>query len=130
MSPGVPRMISTIAAAGYDSHGRDDWRMAPKTTAKAQHPIHASTKIVSVSRNAPAKNPRLSGMTRQFQKESIARASARRPNLEPEEPLEQVDRADREQGKQQEQQRPRRVGLEPGERLLLDLLRIEHQVRD
>ena len=51
--------------------------MAPNTTAKAQQPTHASTKIVSVSRNPPAKKPRFSGMTRHFQNDSIARLSPR-----------------------------------------------------
>src|SRR5437870_13343000 len=103
--------------------------MAPKTTAKAQQPTQASRKIVSVSRKPPAKNPRFSGMTRQSQNESNTR-SALRADLEPEQALQQVDRADGQQRQQQEEQGAGRVGLEAGERVLLDLLRVEHEVGD
>src|SRR5713226_9234969 len=128
MSPGVPRMTSTSVAAGYRSHGREEWRMAPKITANVQQPTQLTAKIVSVSRKPAAKNPRFSGMTCHFQNDSIASASGRRAHFEPEEPLGDVDRADGQQRQQEEQQRPRRVGLEAGEGLLLDLLRVEHQV--
>src|SRR5262249_7377842 len=102
--------------------------MAPKTMANAQQPTHASTKMVSVRRNAPAKNPRLSGITRQFQNDSTPIASGRGANFQPEEPLQKIDHANGHEREEQEEQRPRGVGLEPGERLLLDLLRVEHQV--
>src|SRR3989441_5924846 len=130
MSPGVPRMTSTSVAAGYRSHGREEWRMAPKITANVQQPTQLTAKIVSVSRKPPAKNPRFSGMTCHFQNDSTAAPSARRSDLEPEQPLDEIDRADGEQRQEQEEQRARRVGLEAGERLLLDLLRVEHQVGD
>src|SRR5439155_23471831 len=105
--------------------------MAPKTMAKVQHPTQLIAKIVSVRRKPLAKNPRFSPMTCHFQNDSMASSrSGARPHLESEEPLAEVDRADDGQGEKKEQERARRVGLEAGERLFLDLLRIEHQIRD